>query len=115
MAVNCCNCGRTLAEKEYGAVRLKDGSYMCGSCVRRLRVMYPLQYTFDEKKREVVTKDPLRELTADEALAANGQVVTYREDLREQYGFHNAVFVVDAIAESREGLSVQHGDLIVKD
>ena len=86
------------------ALRLKDGVCLCGSCVRRLRVMYPLNCRFDEAKRELATSDPLRELTAEEAVEAAGQVAGYRESLRESCGFHNAVFLVDAVAESKEGL-----------
>lgn len=86
------------------ALRLRDGNCLCGSCVRKLRLLYPLQGRFDETKREFVTSDPLRELDTEEALAANGQVSAYRESLRESYGFRSAVFVVDASAESKEGL-----------
>ena len=86
------------------ALRLRDGSHLCGSCVRKLRVMYPLQGSFDEETREYVTYDPLLELDMNQALEANGQVSAYRESLRENYGFRSAVFVVDAAAESREGL-----------
>ena len=112
---SCPICGRTALGKYGGtgqltridvpgAVALKDGSYLCGSCVLKLRVMYPLQYTYDEKKIEVVKKDPLRELTAQEAKEADGQVVAFREDLREQYGFHNAVFTVESMAQVSGGL-----------
>ncbi|MBQ4248541.1 MAG: hypothetical protein II705_00735, partial [Clostridia bacterium] len=66
-------------------------------------VMYPLQYTFDEAKRTVVKKDPLPEISTEEALQANAEAVSFREDMREHYGFHNAVFSVDAMAESKGG------------
>ena len=110
---NCVICGREALSKYGGgeltgiegpdAIKLKDGQHLCGACVRKLRLLYPLQWTFDEAKRTVETKDPLWELTGDEALEADRQVVSYREDLREQYGFHNAVFIVDAMAESPGG------------
>ncbi len=111
---NCLICGRTaLLGREGGvltmiegpdACRIKDGGSLCGSCVRRLRVMYPLQYHFDEVKRTVVKKDPLPELSTEEALRASSEVVPFRETLREQYGFRNAVFVVDAMAETKGGI-----------
>ena len=111
---SCPVCGRAALNKYSGgklsgfegpsSLTLKDGTHLCGSCVRRLRVMYPLNCHFNEAKRELETADPLRELTSEEALEANGQIVSYRESLRESYGFHNAVFVVDAMAESKEGL-----------
>ncbi len=110
---SCVICGRAaLRSREEGeltmiegpnALRLKDGGSLCGSCVRRLRVMYPLQYTFDEAKRTVVKKDPLPEISTEEALQANSEVVSFREDMREHYGFHNAVFAADAMAESKGG------------
>ena len=110
---SCVICGRAaLLAREGGvltmiegpnACRLKDGASICGSCVRRLRVMYPVQYNFDEAKRTVVKKDPLPELSTEEALQANSEVVPFRENLREQYGFRNAVFVVDAMAECKGG------------
>ena len=87
-----------------GAHSLKDGSWICGSCVRLLRVIYPLQCSFDEGKHELVRQDPLRTLDAEDALAAKGQVVSFREDLREKYGFRLAVFRADAMAESKGGL-----------
>ena len=110
---NCLICGReALRAREGGeltmiegpnALRLKDGSSLCGSCVRKLRVMYPVQCQFDEAKRTVVKKDPFSELSKEEALQANAEVVSFRESLREQYGFRNAVFVVDAMAETKGG------------
>ena len=110
---NCLICGRVaLSEREGGVLtmvegprarRLKDGGSLCSSCVRKLRVMYPLQYRFDETKRTVVKKDPLSEISTEEALQANTEAVAFRENLREQYGFRNAVFVVDAMAEEKGG------------
>ncbi|MBO4317727.1 MAG: hypothetical protein J5855_05585 [Mailhella sp.] len=110
---NCVICGRAaLRSREGGeltmiegpdACRLKDGGCLCGSCVRKLRVMYPLQYAFDEARRAVVKQDPFSELGTEDAVQANGEVVPFRENLREQYGFRNAVFVVDAMAESKGG------------
>ena len=110
---SCVICGRAaLRSREGGeltmiegpdACRLKDGGSLCGSCVRKLRVMYPLLYTFDEAKRTVVRKDPFSELSTEDAMQANAEVVSFRENLREQYGYRNAVFVVDAMAESKGG------------
>ena len=111
---NCLICGRAaLSAREGGvltmiegpnACRLKDGGSLCGSCVRKLRVMYPLKYRFNDAKRTVEKKDPLPELSTEEALQANAEVVSYREALREQYGFRNAVFVVDAMTEEKGGI-----------
>ncbi|MBQ3378542.1 MAG: hypothetical protein IJG50_01605 [Clostridia bacterium] len=110
---SCVICGRAaLRAREEGeltmiegpnALRLKDGGSLCGLCVRRLRVMYPVQFKFDETKRLVVKKDPLPELSTEEAVRANSEAVSFREDMREHYGFHNAVFLVDAMAESKGG------------
>lgn len=85
------------------AAVLKDGSALCGSCVRRMRVMYPLGYTYDEAKVEVITRDPLCDMTAEDVTAAVQEVTDFREDLREQYGYRNAVFQVDAAAENKGG------------
>ena len=112
---NCPICGR-VALGHYGgtgqltmiegpeALRLRDGAALCSSCVRALRVMYPLQCSFDETKRELMRSDPLAKLSAEEALEARGQLTAFRESLREEYGFRSAVFRVDAAAESKEGL-----------
>ena len=74
---NCAICGRS-ALRHYGeggkltmiegpdALRLRDGAALCGSCVRALRVMYPLQCRFDETKRELMRTDPLPALSAEE-------------------------------------------------
>ena len=110
---SCLICGRVALSAREGGVltmiegpnarRLKDGGSLCASCVRRLRVMYPLQYRFDEAKRTVVKKDPLSEISTEEALQANTEVVSFRENLREQFGFRSAVFVVDAMTEEKGG------------
>ena len=112
---NCAICGRS-ALTHYGgsgqltmiegpdALHLRGGAALCGSCVRALRVMYPLQCSFDETKRELMRRDPLAELSAEEALEARKQLTDFRESLRKEYGFRSAVFRIDAMAESREGL-----------
>ena len=87
-----------------GALKLRDGAHLCGSCVRALRVMFPLDCAFDEGKRELVRRDPLAALSTEEALEARKQLTAFREDLRARYGFRSAVFEVDAAAESKEGL-----------
>ena len=85
------------------AIKLKDGSCLCGSCVLKLRVMYPLQYGFDEAAQKIITKDPLMELNGDEAIDADNNVVSYREDLRQQFGFYDAVFKADFMEETQGG------------
>ena len=112
---NCPICGR-VALRHYGgtgqltmiegpdALRPSDGAHLCSSCVRALRVMYPLECSFDEKKRELMRRDPLGALSTEEALEARKQLTAFRESLREEYGFRGAVFKVDAMAESKEGL-----------
>lgn len=45
MAVFCCFCGRSLAEKEAGAVVLKDGQTVCKDCADQTRILYPFRYT----------------------------------------------------------------------
>ena len=82
----CALCGR-VAMGKYGArslstglegqskVRLKDGNLLCGECVRKIRIMYPVRYEFDEVKKEAVAEDPVYELTIDEAASAREQAV----------------------------------------
>ena len=85
------------------AIQLQDGSCLCGSCVLKLHVMYPLQYSFDEAGQKIITKDPLVELTGEEAIDADNNVVSYREDLRAQCGFYDAVFKADSMEEIKGG------------
>ena len=100
----CAICGR-IAHNVYGggAMKLKDGSNLCGSCVRRVRFLYPVQKP-QLKKGMFVRCDPLSDMTADEVLAAMEQAGEKLEALREQYAFHNAVFRVDSFSVEKAGL-----------
>jgi hypothetical protein len=100
----CALCGR-IAYNVYGggAMKLKDGSNLCGSCVRRVRFLYPVQKP-QLKKGMIVRDDPLSGLTAEEVRAAAEQAGEKLEALRERYSFHNAVFRVDAFSAEKQGL-----------
>ena len=80
MAVFCCICGRSIAEKDWDAVPLKDGQTVCKDCADQTRILYPFRYTkvltessdfthvgrfaYHEKIIQGVRIDPLREMTA---------------------------------------------------
>ena len=100
----CAICER-IAHNVYGggAMKLKDGSNLCGSCVRRVRFLYPVQKP-QLKKGMIIRCDPLSELTAGEVRAAMEQAGEKLEALREQYAFHNAVFRVDSFSVEKQGL-----------
>jgi len=101
---SCAICGR-IAYNVYGggAMKLKDGSNLCGCCVRRVRFLYPVQKP-QFKKGMFVRDDPLSSLTASEVRAAMEQAWEKLEALREQYAFHNAVFRVDSFSAEKQGL-----------
>lgn len=100
----CAVCGR-IAYNVYGggAIKLKDGSIVCGSCVRRVRFLYPVPKP-QLKRGMIVRDDPLSGLMADELCAAMEQAGGKLESLREQYAFHNAVFRVDSSSAEKQGL-----------
>ncbi len=90
MAEKCCYCGENIEEKEYGAVKLKDGQSVCRDCADRTRILYPLQYSKELGKSDIGEKigdkiyydttisgrriDPLLDLTSEEAIADSRQV-----------------------------------------
>lgn len=100
----CAICGRiAYAVYDGGAIKLKDGSNLCGSCVRRVRFLYPVQKP-QFKNGIIIPCDPLSDLTADEVRAALEHAGEKLEALREQYAFHNAVFRVDSFSSEKQGL-----------
>ena len=65
-------------------VRLADGSWLCGSCLRKLRVNYPQEYRMDPKGKNMQPYERAADLTADQAKHELEQVHDYLEDLREK-------------------------------
>ena len=84
-------------------VRLADGSWLCGSCLRKLRVKYPQEYRMDPKGKKMQPYERAADLTADKAKQELDQVHDYLEDLREKYGFHQAVFSVENVDVKKGG------------
>ncbi len=84
-------------------VKLADGSWLCGSCLRKLRVKYPQEYRMDPKGKKKQPYEQAAELTADEAKQELEQAHDYLEDLREKYGFHQAVFSVEKVDVKKGG------------
>ena len=84
---NCTNCGNVIViEPDNGLfrpqrcgnpVKLADGSWLCGSCLRKLN-----------------EKEAKQELE---------HAHDYLEDLREKYGFHQAVFSVEKVDVKKGG------------
>lgn len=109
----CCACGNVIViEADNGLfrpqrcgnpVKLKDGSWLCGSCLRKLRVKYPQEYRADPKGKKMLLYERVSELTAAEARKELEHVHDYLEDLREKYGFHQAVFYVENVDVKKGG------------
>ena len=109
----CAACGNVIViEAENGLfrpqrcgnpVKLQDG-WLCGSCLRRLRVKYPQQYRRDSRPRLTEPYEPAGELPAEEACRELEQIHDHLEDLREKYGFLQAVFAVEQVDVKKAGL-----------
>jgi len=109
---DCCACGNVIViETDNGLfrpqrcgnpVKMKDGSWLCGSCLRKLHVKYPQEYRADAKGR-MEPFEPAAELTAEQAKQELETVHAYQEDLREKYGFHQAVFAVENVEVKKGG------------
>ena len=84
-------------------VRLKDENWLCGSCLRKLRVKYPQEYRMGPKQNRMNIYEPTGELTAEEACRELEQIHAYQEDLREKYRFHQAVFSVEKVDVKKGG------------
>ena len=85
-------------------VKLRDGSWLCGSCLKKLRVKYPQEYRMDPKLKKNLPYERTSELTAEEAKKELEHVHDYLEDLREKYGFLQAVFSVEHVEVKKGGL-----------
>ena len=72
-------------------VKLADGSWLCGSCLRKLRVKYPQEYRMDPKGKKMQPHERAAGLTAEEAKWELEQAHDYPEGLRERHGFHQAI------------------------
>ena len=84
-------------------VKLKDGSWLCGSCLRKLRIKFPQEYRMDPKQKKILPYERASELTAEEAKRELEHVHDHLEDLREKYGFHQAVFSVETVDVKKGG------------
>ncbi len=95
----CVVCGRAAHSAcDHSTVRLKDGAYLCGNCIRRIRFLYPMSSEWDNRE------DPLGKLTSGEAIAAAVQASEKLEDRRRQYSSHSAVFRIDSFSTESQGL-----------
>ena len=99
----CCVCGRpAFAIYGGGAVRLSDGSPVCGDCVRRLRFMYPVSQRAEKKQLKRI--DSLAMLDSEGFKAALEASAEKLEDLRESFGGRLCVMRVDSFAAEKQGL-----------
>ncbi len=85
-------------------VRLKDGAWLCGSCLRKLRVKFPQRYASAAGRPKPEPYESACELTAEDARRELESVRAFREDLRERYGFRQAAFVVEDVRTQKAGL-----------
>ena len=84
-------------------VKLKDGSWLCGSCLKKLRVKYPQEYRMEPKQKRILPYERASELTAEAAKKELEHVHDFLEGLRERYGFHQAVFFVENVEVKKGG------------
>ena len=98
----CIVCGRpAFTVYSGGAIVLKDQVPLCGSCVRRIRFLYPVsQYM---QRGMWVTEDPLKDLDTEAVLQAVRDAPERLEDLREEYGC-DAVFRIEDVRKESGGL-----------
>ena len=110
---NCTACGNVIAIEPDNAlfrpqrcgnpVKLKDEKWLCGSCLRKIRMKYPQEYRMDPVQHLMQPFERSSELTSDEAIRELSQIHTYLEDLREKYSFHQAVFAVEKVDVTKAG------------
>ena len=84
-------------------VKLKDEKWLCGSCLRKLRIKYQQEYRMDPVQHRMQPYEHVSELTSDAAISELLQIHAYLEDLREKNGFHNAVFTVEKVEVKKGG------------
>ena len=101
--IDCCCCGRKISGRNDGSVVVADGSVLCEICVRRIRFMFPVPEP-EGVEGMIIRKDPMSTLTADTARNAVEQSAWWLDDLRKEYGYHEAVFRVDMFSVEKQGL-----------
>ena len=84
-------------------VKLKDGNWLCGSCLRKLRIKYPQEYRMDPKGKKMQPYERVADLTTEEAKQELEKIHDYQEDIREKYGFRQAVFSVENVVVKKGG------------
>ncbi|MBR2742784.1 MAG: hypothetical protein IKD89_04255 [Clostridia bacterium] len=84
-------------------VKLKDGEWLCGSCLRKLRVKYPQDYKPDPVQKAIMPFESAAGLDAAEARRELSAAHDHLESLREKYGFHQAVFLVEDVKKEKSG------------
>lgn len=110
---SCTACGNVISiETDNGAflpqrcgnpVKLKDEKWLCGSCIRKLRIKYPQEYRMVPAQHRMQPFERVSDLTSDEAIRELSQIHACLEDLREKYGFHQAVFAVEKVDVKKGG------------
>ena len=84
-------------------VKLRDEKWLCGSCIRKLRIRYPQEYRTDPAQHRMQPFERVSELSSEEAIRELPQMHACLEDLREKYGFHQAVFAVEQVDVKKGG------------
>ena len=84
-------------------VKLADGTWLCGSCLRKLRVKFPQRYAAVVKPM-TPPYETVSELTAEDARRELGSIHAFQEGLRERYGFRQAAFYVENVQTQKAGL-----------
>jgi hypothetical protein len=98
----CALCKRALLSPE-GFCTLSDGNQICSKCIRKLRVMLPLNVSADSNGIITLKDDPIMKLNLAEAEQKIQNVTAYTEKLRANYQNANAVFAVDQVQTEKGG------------
>ncbi len=110
----CAACGNVIvieAENELfkpqrcgNPVRLKDGAWLCGSCLRKLRVKFPQQYNAAASQSTAKFFESVGALTTEDARRELNGIHAFQEDLRARYGCRLAAFHVEDVKTQKAGL-----------
>ncbi len=106
----CSTCGRTLINSKVRAadndprIKLNNGDFMCKTCEKKLRVMYPVTYKVVKKGYNAFPMDEMRDISADDFDDLMEKAREHREALREQHNWYDAVFQVEHVIIGSGGL-----------
>ena len=106
----CVICGRTLLNSKVRAadndprIKLNSGDFMCKICEKKIRVMYPVTYKVMKKGYNAFPIDAMRDISVDDYDDLVEKAREYREQMRQNFYWYDAVFQVEHVIKGRGGL-----------